>query len=89
MCELLSQTGHTELAVSLCQAQIELNLCCPAMLGGVRLREKFEILGAFWGSMAPRAGETKAVGWDLWVENKGDVHNVSMYSLGRYICGKV
>ena len=80
---LLCQCGHTEMAVTLCQAQIEFNLCCPAMLVGVRLKQKLEILCAFWGSMAPRIGETNSLGWDIWVERKGDVENVAMHSTGK------
>ena len=33
---MLSLTGHTELAVALCQAEIEFNFCSPSVLHGAR-----------------------------------------------------
>lgn len=73
LCHLLRQSGHTEKAVSLFQAQLEFTFFCPPVLLSASLKDKREFLETFWDSSAPRFGEVGAGGWDAWMERKGDV----------------
>ena len=72
LCHILRQAGHTERAVSLFQAAIELNLHHPPSLSAMKLKERLEFLEAFWDSGAPRVGEEGARGWSYWIDHKDE-----------------
>ena len=80
---VLRQTGHTEKATALLQATTELNLFCPDVLRSASRADKLQFLESFWDSAAPRSGETGALGFDTWIERKGNVPFCSMYSQGE------
>jgi len=71
-CLFLRGVGHTEKAIALYQALIELNLCCPTSLSSAdaSLKETVEFLEPFWDSSTARIGEPNAKGWKSWVEQE-------------------
>ena len=72
LCHILRQAGHTERAISLFQAAVELNLNYPPSLSTMKLKERLEFLEAFWDSGAPRVGEEGARGWSYWIDHKDE-----------------
>lgn len=76
----LYESGHTERAMALFQAQLEYNLFCPIVLQDVNKSDQMDFLSAFWDSGVPRFGEVNAAGWATWVNNKGEPSGSSVSS---------
>lgn len=77
LCTFLYESGHTERAMALFQAQLEYNLFCPTVLQDVDKSDQMDFLSAFWDSGVPRFGEVNAMGWAVWVDNKGELSTSS------------
>ena len=75
-CQMLLQSGHGEKSLAIYQAVLEYNLFMPEVLLSSSPEDKKEFFDAFWESSAPRVGEIGALGWDTWIERKGDVELV-------------
>lgn len=83
-CSILRSAGHTEKAVSLFQALIELNLFCPEILVNESYTDRLEFLETFWDTPVGRLGENGAQGWAQYVESKGVVPPVEpWYKQGK------
>ncbi|KZV75506.1 DUF1740-domain-containing protein [Peniophora sp. CONT] len=73
---LLRQSGFTERALAMFQAQAELTYNCPPSFVGAFLTSRLDKLEEFWESEAPRIGEQGAQGWAAWLSAGKPVHNV-------------
>lgn len=68
LCRFEWQTGHHELAIGLCQAQVEYNIFSPPIK--VKESNKRRLFQEFWDSGAPRVGEDGAAGWAAWLQQE-------------------
>ena len=64
----LRESGYSELAVSIWQGLLEINLFPPSST--LTQAEAMKEFGTFWESEVPRIGENGALGWRHFVENE-------------------